>query len=283
MYVRSHFFVGYQNFPPLINQTLTMDASLDELVESNLLDQPFTDIMSEHMKRKASAESDLLQALVGTMAKMDNDLKQEKKERMRLENEIKTRNETDDEQLKALTKTVDTLLFNLQGFESASIARDDDTELERANQAKRRSLDKKKKLRELKEKEDARLEAESIKRRALETESNSSENEPAVITAMPIPTTDDIVLDDSEDQEELEKSKAAFAKAKAMADELDRAQDAKRKEKEREMASMDKDAEAAKRWYAASIIQTAFRHYNHMKIWKSATDFGRQRVKDGNA
>ena len=107
----------------------------------------YTDMRTQIQKR-SSVEESLLLTLVGSLQKLELELQHEREERIRLETEIKNRNVTDDEQLAHLTKTVDTLLYNLQGYESSAIQREDDNELERANLAKRRSLEKKKKLKE---------------------------------------------------------------------------------------------------------------------------------------
>ena len=70
--------------------------------------------MRKTIQSKTSAEQQLLMMIVGQMQKLEKDVQTERSERMRLEKEIKDRNVTDDEQLAHLTKTVDTLLYNLQ-------------------------------------------------------------------------------------------------------------------------------------------------------------------------
>ena len=102
-------------------------------------EQTFSDLMATHITSKANAESALLLTLVSSIQKLETELIHERTERTKLQESIAERNVTDDEQLQQLTKTVDTLLFNLQGYESSAIAREDDNEIERANQAKRRS------------------------------------------------------------------------------------------------------------------------------------------------
>ena len=268
---------------PSVN-LITMDDDALPPSEKNGVDiesppSTFAELMSTHIQSKAHAEESLLLALVGAVQKLETELTIERTERKRLQESIAQRNETDDEQLAQLTKTVDTLLFNLQGYESSAIAREDDTELERANQAKRRSLEKKRQL--LKKQEEERLKAKA-EEDAAEAEEVTHDSTPSTRPG----TADDtakIAEQKRKDDEETIANNAAFAKAKALANEQDRIQDLKRKEKEIEIAKKATDAEEARRWYAASIIQVAFRHFSHMKIWKSAVDFGRQRVKDGNA
>ena len=123
-------------------------------------EQTFSDLMATHITSKANAESALLLTPVSSIQKLETELIHERTERTKLQESIAERNVTDDEQLQQLPKTVDTLLFNLQGYESSAIAREDDNEIERANQAKRRSLEKKKKLQVLKQKEQERLKKE---------------------------------------------------------------------------------------------------------------------------
>ena len=243
-------------------------------------EQTFSDLMATHITSKANAESALLLTLVSSIQKLETELIHERTERTKLQESIAERNVTDDEQLQQLTKTVDTLLFNLQGYESSAIAREDDNEIERANQAKRRSLEKKKKLQVLKQKEQERLkkEQENVAANDQKEQAEAIANKAALVQAKAA-----AVAEQQEEVEEAIANKAAFAKAQALADEQDRVQDLKRKEKEIEMSKQATDANDAKRWYAASIIQVAFRHYSHMKIWKSAIDMGSKRVKDGNA
>jgi hypothetical protein len=250
--------------------------------------------MRKTIQSKTSAEQQLLMMIVGQMQKLEKDVQTERSERMRLEKEIKDRNVTDDEQLAHLTKTVDTLLYNLQGYESSAIAREDDNELERANQAKRRSLAKKKKLKEefrMKEQEAKAAEPVEAAEKAVAIAAESATELKTEVAELEMIEKKDTNKDndnedgdgddDDDEDDETKAAKVAFAKAKALSEEQDRLEDLKREEKLKEMSDNNSDKSAAKRWYAASIIQVAYRHYLHMKIWKSAVDFGRERVKDG--
>ena len=297
---------NFQDAETKDNTKETTQTKEDLLFSSASPDPPsdppsFADRMKQSIQSKASAEESLLLTLVSAIQKLEVEVHTERTERIRLETEIKERNVTDDDQLAHLTKTVDTLLYNLQGYESSAIAREDDNEIERANQAKRRSLEKKKKLKEdLRVKEAAEKQAaevanaisalnkkvEDVEAKAVADVAKAEAAAEATVAAAAAATeaataaAAAVAAAEEEEDEELKASKVAFAKAKALAEEQDRVQDLQRKEKELEMSQKgEKEQGEAKRWYAASIIQVAYRHYRHMSIWKSATDFGRERVK----
>ena len=264
-------------------------------------EEHWNDILAQRINAKKEAEDSLLQSLVSGMQFLEKELIAERKARKRLEAEISSRNLEDDAKLDALTKTVDTLLFNLQGYESAAISRDDDNEQERANQAKRRSLEKKRLLamkKELEEKEKhLKANADEDKRMRDENSDFSKNNETEDSNRTPVTNDNaslhasnqkndevsEMHLNDSDGEvkatiDEDEDTKAARIEAQRVA-ELQN----KKVERERERRKSMAQLKEANDNYSASIIQTAFRRYLRIKIWKSALDFGRTRVKDGNA
>ena len=245
--------------------------------------------ISRSIDAKREAEESLLQSLVRGMRHLEMELKAERKARMKMEAQIRARNLEDDAQLAGLTKTVDTLLFNLQGYESSAIAREDDNEAERTIQAKRRSLEKKRLLqmkKELEQKEMMLAEnAETIEhmkgentanfqkkehkkymegqRQQLVKESSQEESQtdgkseevsknaetPGTPPATPKPASDE--------PEEDEETRAARAKAQKAA-EL-QSQKIKKEREDRERRKSMAELKEANDHYSAAIIQAAFR------------------------
>jgi hypothetical protein len=272
--------------------------------------------LTRNKDAKRAAEEGLLSSLVRGMRHLESELKTERKARQLMEARIRARNVEDDAQLAILTKTVDTLLFNLQGYESAAIAREDDNEAERANQAKRRSLEKKRLLQmkqELEQKEQMLAEnAETIKtmtdkntaqfqrdehkkytqekRRKEEADAAAAkaateaaaaaDGQAAALPAAKATPEAAAQADADADAppDEDEETRAARIQAQKVTE-----LQSQKLQKERERRKSMSQLKEANEHYSAAIIQSAFRRYLRMKIWKSALDFGRQRVKDGNA